>query len=171
MPEHSYFSHKIQVFNFIFATICPDKNTNVTVAVSHNYIHTFVNDGTPTFRDNFLEFLSAVQICHCYSPAHSRQSNSEVKRGVRSIKEVLEKIGKIDKKKLCNGEFNFNTHESQDHFGSPAKSSFFRSIRTSLPYFLERDLQVDDLINIWSNKCRLLAAKKRRKSLGNMVRM
>ena len=110
----------------------------------------------------FVDFLDAHYINHRYSSASRPQSNSPAERAVRSLKDVIHKVRKIDKKLLREMTFNLNNHSSQDNSGSPAERFFLRGIRSSLQNSFERNLKASDLMKIRSDKRQKLASKQGR---------
>ena len=91
---------------YIFARITKDKTINSTIETVHEYINTFdrpmtiITDGGPAFNFGFVEFLSSRHIPHRYTSAYRPQSNSPAEGGVRSLKDVINKLGKVDFKIL-----------------------------------------------------------------------
>ena len=155
---------------YIFARITKDKSINSSTETLHEYINTFdrpltvITDGGPAFNFGFVEFLRSRHIHHCYTSAYRPQSNSPAERGVKSLKEVILKLGKVDVNILRELVFNVNNHAAQDHSGTNAERFLLRGIRTNLPNSFKRNIKVDDLIKIRSDKRQKLATKQGRKS-------
>ena len=76
-----------------------------------------VTDGGPSFRGSFKSYLKAFDINHHYSSAYRPSSNGLAECGVRSIKEVLDKVKVLTEKKLKEIIFEINCH-SQGEEGS-----------------------------------------------------
>ena len=100
----------------------------------------------------FLDFLNSRHINHRYSSAYRAQSNSPAERGVRSIKDVLNKIPSFTDKTVRTVIFNVNQHVAPDGSGSPAERFFKRRIRTGLPTILQKEIKQEDLMNIRARK-------------------
>merc|ERR1712106_441961 len=167
---------------FIWARITKDKSIASSTDALDNYIHTFdrpitiVSDGGPAFNHGFVDFVRARHINHRYTSAYRPQSNSPAERAVKSLKDVLEKLSKLDIRTLREVVFNVNNHVSQNDSGSNAERFFLRGIRSNLPNSFRRNLNVDDLIRIRSDKRQKAAEKMGRRSadefeVGQVVRV
>ena len=108
----------------------------------------------------FLEFLHSHHISHRFSSAYHAKSNSPAERGVRSIKDVLNKIPSFTDKTVRTVIFNVNQHVVPDGSGSPAERFFKRRIRTGLPTIIQKEIKHKDLMEIRARK-QLEAAKKK----------
>ena len=167
---------------FIWARITRDKSIASSTDALDKYMHTFdrpitiVSDGGPAFNHGFVDFVRARHILHRYSSAYRPQSNSPAERAVKSLKDVLEKLSKLDTRTLREVVFNVNNHVSQNDSGSNAERFFLRGIRSNLPNSFRPNLNVDDLIRIRSDKRQKAAEKMGRRSadefeVGQVVRV
>ena len=84
---------------------------------------------------------------------------------MRSIKEVLLKINKVDEKTLTEVSFNYNNIVAPDGSGSPKERFLKRDIRTNLPNSFRKGFKTKDLIQIRTMKQKKLAEKKGRQSV------
>ena len=134
---------KCKSSGWIWGRITNDKTSETARKIFHKYItsynrpHLVVLDEGSAFSSIFLDFLHSHRISHRFSSACQAQSNSPAERGVRSIKDVLNKIPSFTDKTLRTVIFNVNQHVAPDGSGSPAERFFKRRIRTGLPTIIE----------------------------------
>ena len=134
------------------------------------FIHTFnrpwlaYSDGGPAFGQKFTKFLEAFHINHHLTSAHRPTSNGDAESGVKSVKNLLLKIGKISEQLVEESVFNVNNEPASSGAGSPAERFFLRGIRSTLPNSFKRNLQIQDLMTIRDQKRKKLASRRGRKS-------
>ena len=109
-----------------------------------------------------MEFWNYLE--SCYIDHHLTFTYHAIERGKRSIKEVLLKINKVDKKTLAEVILNYNNIVAPDGSGSPVECFLMRGIRTNLPIIFRKSLKTEDLIQIQTMKQTKLAEKKGRQS-------
>ena len=89
---------KCKATGFIYARFTKDNTMEAAADVVHKYINSFdrprkaITDGGPAFQSYFQEFLSSHHIEHRFSSAYRPISNSPAERGVKSLRDVLEKL-------------------------------------------------------------------------------
>ena len=160
---------KCKSSGWTWGRITKDKTSETTCKIFHKYITSYnrlclvISDRSPAFSNMFLEFLHSHHISHIYSSAYHAQSNSPAERGVRSIKDVLNKIPSFTDKTVRTVIFNVNQHVAPDGSGSPAERFFKRRIRTGLPTIIQKEVKYEDLMNIRALK-QIRAAKKKGRS-------
>ena len=149
---------KCKSSGWTWARITKDKTSETTCKVFHKYItsydrpHLVISDGGPAFSTMFINFLNSHHINHRYSSAYRAQSNSPAEKGVRNVKDVLEKIPSFTDKTVRTVIFNVNQHVSPDGSGSPSDRFFKRRIRTGLPTIIQKEIKHKDLMNIRARK-------------------
>ena len=121
---------KCKSSGWTWAPIMKDKTAETTCQVFHKYITLYdrprlvISDAGPAFLTMFLNFLSSHYINHRYSSYYRAKYNSPAERGVRSIKDVLQKIPSFNDKTVRTVVFGINQHVSPDGSGSPSERFF-----------------------------------------------
>ena len=98
LSNQNIFVLKCKATGFIYARLSKDKTMESTTNIFHKYVTSddrprlVDTDGGPCFQGQFLEYLNSIYIQHHYSSDYREQSNSSAERGVRSLKDVLEKM-------------------------------------------------------------------------------
>ena len=131
--------------------------------------HVVRSDGGPAFRKGFSSYLEGMGILHKLSSPYNSQSNGLAERGVRQIKDVLqkkkEKVNKQDLKKIV---FDINNHVQRGE-GSAAERFFKRAPRSNLPNSVNREIDHRNLISNRHKKQEKIACAKGRKSKDHFV--
>ena len=125
--------------------------------------HVVRSDGGPAFRKGFSSYLEGMGILHKLSSPYNSQSNGLAERGVRQIKDVLQKKKKVDKQELQKIVFDINNHV-QKREGTAAERFFRRSPRSNLPNSVNREIDHRNLISNRHKKQEKIATAKGRKS-------
>ena len=112
---------------------------------THGIAHRVTSDNGPAFRESFKLFLKSYGIKHTPSSPYSPSSNGLSERGVRQIKDVLQRNGSMSDEKLRESVFLINNHV-QEHAGSAAERFYRRRPRSVLPNSIRREVHYRDLI-------------------------
>ena len=115
---------------FIWARLTPNKECKTVIRFLTRYLHTFdrpsvvLSYGGPCFGPEFTKFLEAYHIQHHLTSAHYDRSNGDVEAGVKSIKSILIKIGKVTNQLVAKTAFDNNNQLAPSGQGTPAEMFF-----------------------------------------------
>ena len=101
---------------------------------------------------------------HYLTSTFRPQSNGLVEPGVISLRDVLQKLDKLDPETLSKVCFNVNNHVAEDGSGTPASRFLRRSPRGSRPNSIERQVEHRDQVRVRHHKMENLAKAKGRSS-------
>ena len=77
-------------------------------------------DFGPGFRDTFEQKMKELGVSVIHSSAYNSQSNGLVERGVRSLKHILNRSGRLSELQLHKIMFLINAREQPGGVGSPS---------------------------------------------------
>ena len=155
---------------FIWARVTKNKEAKTAINFFQQYFHTFdrpalvMSDGGPAFGAPFSKYLDLHHIRHHVTSAHHPSSNGDAEAGVKSVKTVLIKIGKVNQQLVTEACFNHNNMPAPSGEGTPAERFFRRGIRSILPNSYKANLQHYDMIRIRQWKREKLAKRRGRSS-------
>ena len=155
---------------FVWARVTKNKEAKTAVKTFQEYFHTFdrpvlvISDGGPAFGPEFTKYLELHHIRHHKTSAHHPSSNGDAEAGVKSVKTVLIKIGKVNQQLTTEACFNFNNMPAPSGQGTPAERFFRRGIRSILPNSYKKNLRADDMVQLRQWKREKLARRRGRTS-------
>ena len=143
---------------FVWAHVTKNKECKTAIKYLQQYLHTFdrpslmISDVGPCFGPEFSKFLDLHHIRHHLTLAHHSSSNGDAEAGVKSIKTVLLKVGKVTEQLVAEACFNHNNMASPSGEGTPAERFFRRGIRSILPNYYKKNLNTEDMVQIRQNR-------------------
>ena len=117
---------KCQSFGFIWANMTQDKKVKIVICLLKRYLFPFnrpslvISNGGPAFSPKFLEFLDSFHVSHYLTSAHHPSSSGNAESGVKAMKLLFTKIGKITDNLVEESCFNTNNQSSPTGEGPPA---------------------------------------------------
>ena len=155
---------------FVWARVTKNKEAKTAIKYFQQYLYTFdrpclvISDGGPAFGPEFSKYLDLQHICHHVTSAHHPSSNGDAEAGVKSVKTVLLKMGKVTEQLVAEACFNYNNMPAPSGEGTPAERFFHRGIRSLLPNSFKTNLRHDDMVAIRQWKREKLARRRGRSS-------
>ena len=105
-------------------------------------------DSGPGFRNTFKEEMKGLGIGVVQSSNYNPSSNALVERSVRSLKEILNKGGRMSDLQLRELIFCVNSREQEGGKGSPLSRFLGHGTRSYLPNSLDRNINWAHLMQI-----------------------
>ena len=105
-------------------------------------------DFGPGFRETFESKMKELGVSVIHSSAYNSQSNGLVERGVRSLKHILNRSGRLSELQLHEIMFLINAREQPGGVGSPSSRFLRRGVRTGIPNSLDRSVNWDRMIEL-----------------------
>ena len=129
---------------FVWARVTKNKEAKTAIRYFQQYLYTFnrpclvISDGGPAFGPDFSKYLDLHHIRHHVTSAHHPSSNGDAEAGVKSVKTILLKIGKVTEQLVAEACFNHNNMPAPSGQGTPAERFFRRGIRSILPNYYKK---------------------------------
>ena len=105
-------------------------------------------DFGPGYRETFQRELKEIGIEVIYSSAYNPSSNALVERSVRTLKDLLKKVGPVSQLQLRELVFCANAREQEEGQGSPISRFLGHGVRSNIPNSVNRNVDWNFLMSI-----------------------